>query len=86
MKTKTIIVIAIIALFGLSLIEKPSDTKTWVSNDMNYIKTQIDTWSKYGYKVEEIITQSVSISEASAGGYQHNISKLKGDVLLVMTK
>lgn len=62
--------------------EASPTTKTFVSNDMLLIKSYIDIWGKYGYKVQSVVSQDVSISI----GYIIREKQIKGDILLIMTK
>lgn len=65
-----------------------SDTKVFVSNDATKIEGIIEQWSKYGYKVDKLISQSVGLSESYDGSayLRYNKSTLKGDIILIMIK
>lgn len=68
--------------------EPTKDTKVFVSKDANQIDTIIEQWSKYGYEVKEIATQSVSTA-VTADYYFYNSTSfrdIKGDIILVMVK
>lgn len=83
-------------LFGvLSLIlafsESKQDTKVFVSNDAKVIETIIEQWGKYGYKVDKIISQSISTSINSRtyvgeAPYLPSYRDVKGDIILIMIK
>lgn len=70
--------------------ESKQDTKVFVSKNAEYIETIIEQWSKYGYKVDKLECQSISVSinsHSSGGGYKEpNHRTEKGDIILVMVK
>ncbi len=84
----------VIAVLLLSATKKPKikivDTKTFTCNTSGLAKSYIDSWSKKGYQVQFIISQSVS---TSIDNYYHNYISgnsnyrdLRGDIIIIMTK
>ncbi len=90
-------ILAAVVMFSLLSFkgEKPktetkivTDTKCFVHYSMNTIKVYIDTYTKNGYTVKQIVSQNVS---TSIDEYYHQFTKpnfrdLKGDIILVLEK
>lgn len=95
-KLKTILIIgliwiSLIVIFGFKNTNPPivtQDVKTFVSNDAKIIEIYIKTWSKYGYKFQSLIPQSVATSESYDGSKWQNYhsTTIKGDLILIMYK
>lgn len=92
----TISLLVVVIMFSLVSFkgEKPktetkivTETKCFVHYSMNIIKTYIDTYTKNGYTVKQIVSQNVS---TSIDEYYHfnkpNFRDLKGDIILVLEK
>lgn len=87
---KKYIIALLIISFGLLSFEvtKSPTTFSTTSNKMSEINATIIQWSKYGYKVKFIVSQTVGVSDAYDGSqYLRSAhSTIKGDILLVMEK
>lgn len=76
-----------LTLFVAAKLPNQNDTKVWISDDIKYIKIQIETYSKFGYKIQSITAQSVGISESVCQlTHAHELNKVKGDLILIMSK
>lgn len=80
------IIIGILFIICVSFTsEYKKETKIFVSNNAQTIKTVIEGWTKYGYEVESITPQSVSNSFGGEGCFgKYEI--IKGDMILIMIK
>lgn len=86
-KYKLEIILSILLVIELSLIsftiDPKIDTKVFVSNNMNQIKSTIELHSKYGYKVKLIESQIIAPNQ---GASFNSYTPLKGDIILIMEK
>jgi len=96
----TIALLVVVIMFSLVSFkgEKPktetkvvTETKCFVNQNMSIIKVYIESYTKQGYTVKQLISQSVSTSidehyhyKGMTNGYGYR--DIKGDIILVLEK
>lgn len=87
------IVVAVLVLFiAATPNKKPKtiiDTQVFTCNTSGLAKAYILDWSRKGYKVDHMISQSVSTSiqtRNNGRAYFETYRDIKGDIIIVMTK